>query len=507
MKSKSSQQSIERKKRIGAWLSKKENILLVALLLFALAIRIHYFMLTMDQPLWWDEAEYMLKAKNIALGTPDTGWAGAIRPILFSFIAAGSFLLGLGETPLRFALVLLSCAEIGLLFFMGKELFNVRVGAIAAFLMSIFYLDLFYTTRLLVDVPQITFIMLAAFLFVRYSFTKGSKQYAWFILPIIFIGTQMRFTVGLFALILFVFLLATQGLALFKKKEWYVSLIIAFITFVPYLIYAWITFGNPLYSIGQGLSSANSERGVGVTAFDIFMQYIHYFPSYTPLLFFILFIIGAAAVLFNVGIGLDRLRSHGPTQKYFFLLVWIVIPLMYFGFFVNHFEDRYLFMAFPPIFIVTALVLDWCYERGKKYSKIITIILILALLAYGGWKSLDRADDLIKSRITSYEGLRQAGLWVRENASPGEAVISAGMPQLTYYSEHPVYSYPLNESEMSSFRREKNATYMILSMWERSPEWTYEWPQENADKVALEQAFFLDEARTNPSAVIYRFND
>src|SRR2546423_3270696 len=83
------------------------DLIFLALIVCALALRIYYFFLTKDQPLWWDEAEYMLKAKALAFGTPETGWYKS-RPVLLPFLAAGLFKLGIGESAIRLLWVALS---------------------------------------------------------------------------------------------------------------------------------------------------------------------------------------------------------------------------------------------------------------------------------------------------------------------------------------------------------------------------------------------------------------
>src|SRR3989339_561413 len=89
------------KEKVFQWFKDNHNLILLSILVFAFAIRMYYFFMTTSQPLWWDEAEYMLKAKNIAFGTPDTGWWYG-RPILFPVISALFLKIGLGEIGLRF---------------------------------------------------------------------------------------------------------------------------------------------------------------------------------------------------------------------------------------------------------------------------------------------------------------------------------------------------------------------------------------------------------------------
>ena len=65
----------ELKEKIRSILSNKESLIFIGIIVLALIIRIWYFIATKSQPLWWDEAEYMLKAKSLILHTTTTGFA------------------------------------------------------------------------------------------------------------------------------------------------------------------------------------------------------------------------------------------------------------------------------------------------------------------------------------------------------------------------------------------------------------------------------------------------
>ena len=83
------------------WFKDKYNLTFLGILLLAIAIRIYYFVLTAHQPLWWDEADYLAYAKNLANLGGD--WiVTAQHNSLYPFIVAGLFLLGLGEPFVKF---------------------------------------------------------------------------------------------------------------------------------------------------------------------------------------------------------------------------------------------------------------------------------------------------------------------------------------------------------------------------------------------------------------------
>lgn len=494
---------IERRSgKIRSWFKDPYNIALICIMALALAIRLYFFFVTKSQPLWWDEAEYMLKANNFAFGTPDTGWF-SLRPILFPAIAAFFLKIGAGETLIRFVWVILSTAGIYLIYFIGKELFNKKVGLIAALASLTFYLDLFYSTRLLVDLPQVFFVLLGMALFVKYFFNDGKKKLVWWILPVLIIGVLIRFTVGLEIIILLVFLLIALGLKLFKKTEWYWSILFAFILFIPYMIYSWFVYHNPLFFLTT-FSQGAATRLAADTPFHVFMQYINYFPYYTSLILFIIFLIGFILVIFLFLIRYDQIRNSKESQKYLLLLLWIIIPLIYFGFFVNHFEDRYIFMVFPAVFIIAGFGINYLVNLIKGYKKLAYIIIIL-LLVFSSYQMFSNSDSLIKSKVSSYDSLKYGGLWIKDNSNRTDTIISSAVPEITYYSQRATYPFSDNESSLVSLINQTHPKYLILTIWERSPDWAYQWPDKNQDKLKVVQAYFTDPEKTKASLVIYQF--
>jgi len=96
---------------------------IVLLLIVSGIFYIYYYILTKNQAVWWDEAEYLLKAKNIAFSTPETGfWEG--RPILFSIILAGLFKIGFSEGSIRLLLLFVSIGTVWLVYLFGKKLYD-----------------------------------------------------------------------------------------------------------------------------------------------------------------------------------------------------------------------------------------------------------------------------------------------------------------------------------------------------------------------------------------------
>jgi 4-amino-4-deoxy-L-arabinose transferase-like glycosyltransferase len=447
-----------RGKAIKDWLSNRENLILLGILAISFAVRLYYFFLTKNQALWWDEAEYMLKAKSIALGTPATGfWEG--RPILFSVILSGFYYLGLGEISIRIALLLVSLASVYLVYYIGRKLFDKKIGLISAFLYSLFYLNLFYSVRIMVDVLSLT-LGLLAFAF----YLSENKRLIWPIIPILVIATLIRFPSFFFFIILLMFILINEGFAALKKKEYWVSAVIGTITLIPYLIWSQIKFGNALYAIfyaGEGAVS-------GITlssAFAVFMQYINSFPSYLHIILLIFFIIGLI-LFYDVLLGLDLVRKHKLLKNKSFILIWIVLILGYFGFAVSHFEDRYIFGAFPAIFYIIALGINKTVEVVKKYDKYISVGVLTIVVLGGGFQLIKSSDQIIKERVDSFGPVKEAGLWIKEHTNPGDKIMVRSHPQNTYYSERESYTIPIDEESFIGNFTEIKPKYLIISLFD-----------------------------------------
>ena len=70
-----------------------------------------------------------------------------------------------------------------------------------------------------------------------------------------------------------------------------------------------------------------------------------------------------------------------------------------------------------------------------KHNKPIAAIIIILLIGYGGYYELQHADQIIKGKISSFEGVKQASLYLRDNSAKTDIVVTVPKPQVTYYSE------------------------------------------------------------------------
>ena len=135
----------------------KNNAGIILILLFGFIIRIYYYLITKNQPLWYDEAEYGSYALNWAFGVPIES-INPQRPPLLPLMEAIIFKLGFSEQIIRiFIEIIPSTLLILISYFIVKEMYNKRLALLVALFTSIFWLILFNTVRLHADIPLLFF--------------------------------------------------------------------------------------------------------------------------------------------------------------------------------------------------------------------------------------------------------------------------------------------------------------------------------------------------------------
>ena len=103
-------------------------------------------------------------------------------------------------------------------------------------------------------------------------------------------------------------------------------------------------------------------------------------------------------------------------------------------------------------------------------------------------------NTLIDQKKDSYLEVKQAGEWIKENSNITDIIISASLPQTTYYSERSTYPFDLsyrrdikggNESDFDNFVQDHKPRYMIISGFEQNADWVYAYPEKHNDTLAL----------------------
>jgi len=514
----------KRREKIKSLFKDKYNILAFFLFLSIIIVYLYYFFKLGNQPIWWDEGDYLAIGKIWGLGDLHPSWWEhfiTMRPVFLPFLFSLFFKIGLGETSLRFFYLLIpALITCFLIYKISEHLFDKKTALIATAIFSFNWVWMFYSFRVLTDIPSAFFGALAIFFFLIY-YEKQKKNYGLYLAT--FFGTLSflaRYPGALILISIAIYMIFTQKLALLKKKEIYISLLIWFVTMLPFFLFNYSTFGSAFPALGfyyrPESAVYSSPIGWNVLTFHLPLLLSNYL--------WIFFIIGLIILGFNLLLYLDLVIFQKDKSKnnFLFILISLIIPLAYFVFGIRNIDARYLLMIFPIMAAVSGYGIKYLLEKISSNKNFFYAILIIIILIIS-FMSIKSSNQFIKVKYGSYGELQQVGEWLKQNTPKNTKIITASIVQVYYYSERQTdgfgYSdeiwtsctdYPnMNETcsrlTEESFNRkvsEENFDYLIIHGFEPAftPIWAYDYGQRHNLTVA--NVFYRD---NQPSLILYKF--
>lgn len=520
------QQALQRDAAFKRYL--KENALLVTVIVFAALIRVYFFVKVGEQPIWWDEGDYLALAKIWALDMPRPDWYAhfvGLRPLLYPFVLFSFFKIGLGEMFIRFFTLLLpSIGCVYLVYRLGASMYTKSVGFIAAVMMSVYWVGLFYTYRILTDIPSFFFGLACLFFFWEYYIQKNK---AWGLTAAMFFGVlafSTRFPLALVPISIAFFLLFTKKLSILKDKSVWKGLVWTLLFLSPYILYF---IASDFYALKFYLVS-------GATVDDPLEWSVLPFLASLPFSFWkVTFIVGIISLypLFLYG---DLIWKQKTTNfnADVFLVIFLLVHLYFYIAIIRESTDRWLLMMMPAVFIIAGKGLGWAYALIKPYSKAAGILVIGVILIGGVYQNLTHTHALIMVKKGTYLEIKQAGEWLKENTPPDARVITSSVVQSQYYSErwneghsNKNHRMPpetkcidnlggtstnascqaLSEELFERSRAEFKPDYFIVSVFEPvfTPQWVYSYGQRK--NLTAVQAYSSPSNPQQPTLVIYKF--
>ena len=484
----------KRKDKIKNWLKNPLNLIFILILIFAIAIRLYYFNLTKNQALWWDESDYLAYAKNLA-GFPVNWTITAQHASTYPFIIALFFKLGLGEIISKFFVQLIpSVLTVVLAYLICNEMYeDKRIGLIASFLMAAFWLHLFNTIRFHIDIPALFAGFLAMYVFwLGYENKKkifGKIDPKWAI-PITVFFTILTYTIRrgyfLFGVFFLIYMITTQKWKyLIKDKYNWIALVLGLI-----LIFSSENFIFASSGISQvGGSYYHEEYSINFLPLTVFKDFFVYSSEIWKNALFYLFWVGILILILNAIISFGYIKKMKTnTRADIFNIITIIITLAFFIFVLRTpdgiGESRWYFPlllgAFVCISRASLIIVDYI----KKYNKHLTIGILILIIVFGGYYQIKQADGIIKEKINSFEGIRQASIYIKENSNENDIIVSVAVPQVIYYAERNVVQpdkiaewtgageqLPF-ENFMQALKNFPNAKYFLVSFSQTgNPDW------------------------------------
>jgi len=275
---------------------------LILVILVAFGVRMYFFSIYKDQPVWWDEGEHLTLAKSFAFDNPNTGWnpnREVLVPVVF-----GIFLkIYNNEIFLRFIHILLSTGMVYLTYLIGREMFDKRTALIAAFMMGVFYLNLFFTLRFGLEIVGPLFGLFSVFFFWKGYVQKIGKYNLYLAAIFAALAIMANAKAGALAISILLFLIFTDKFKFLRSKKVWISLIVILLVFSPFMIYYSNTTDYLLPRLTtQGYSV---QERLDVWNWSHFFFYTTFLDTYFQTPFYIFFLIGLGIIILNLVIGFN----------------------------------------------------------------------------------------------------------------------------------------------------------------------------------------------------------
>jgi len=370
------EESTEKKgNKISNFFKNKENLVLVLIIVFALIIRIWVYIKTLNQPIWWDEGDYLAAAKRWGLGLNIHDIWYYRRAFLLPVIWAGLYKLSGSEAVLRFTEVIFSWLVVYFTYLLGKEMFNKHVGLIAAFGVAASRINIFLTGRLLTELPATCFFTLG--LYFLWKGYVNDKKYKFLVLGAVFIGLGImtRFALLMSLIPLTILFITTEGKKVFKSKYVWSFFIIFLIISTPFLILYKTHYPGGLSDFYKHYTGAREKVETGKSPFMGWSGVWQYFMNYlsnTGTLF-VAFLIGLVYILIDLVFGFDLVFKDKEVRNKLFMLILVLTPVFVHGLFSEYVEERYLIYAYPTMLIIAGFGLVRAYEylTGKNIGYVV----------------------------------------------------------------------------------------------------------------------------------------
>jgi len=489
----------------------KNNWMIIAVIAIALAIRLYFFWITKGQTEWYDSGEYLSMMKHFVLGTPTTGFSIS-RELFTPAFWAIFYYFWRSEIPIRLIQVVLSTLTVATTFWLGKLIYDKWTGAIAALFMSFFWLHLFFSCRLLTYLYPPLFYTLALVLFYKgYCVENPKDRYLFLSFLTIIIGLGIYSSITFAAFTILLYLLFTEKFAFLKNKRLWkygaLSLPFLLVSFIP----SYIVQGSLIPRLTQVAAATQQGTGLG---WHGLLTYITTVPTLYTAIWAIAAIFSMLLVIRIFFYSDLLLKGTAPinVKKDLFVALGFAIQLIFYTYFavvIGGYYDAWVLAVFPCLFILMTRIFieikDYISKKNIDYGKYFAI-LVLLIFAFSCYQQFQFADMAIKNKVSSYYNLHPAGEWLKANTNANETILASSVPQLTYYSERRVISFRdfENETQQQALQRifQEHPKYMVLTVWERSPDWAYAMPINL--NFTISQMYFLNPQQ--PDVIIYEID-
>ncbi len=412
---------------------KKETKILIILFVFALLIRILF---VFSSPVkWWDETVYSdlgygLSKSLFDYSFANGGWSDFIgdnawpkagfRAPLLPYTLAIFYSLKL-EFLSNFLMPLIGALSVVIVYFLGKRLFNSKVGIYSALFFAFLPLHISFSGKILTDVFSTFFILIALFCFWK-GYEEGDKKNKLFFGFFLALSVLSRYTaLWIIPPLFFYLIIKYKSINFLKDKHLWGSVGIFLLILLPWFIYSYFAYGNPLGAFIHGSKVASYWGGVQPWYF-FFQQGMQIFSVVGILLIFSL-------IYF-------LMKKEFKRKEVYFLLLFVSL-FLFMAILMPHKEERFLLPILPAICILGGFFLDIINIKVKH--KIVVLVILLLSLSF--FIYLNFSDTYKNSYNQKNDCFLKGNAFLR-NTSVNVVIVTENSPITYYYTKRETRFYP-----------------------------------------------------------------
>jgi len=411
---------------------------LILFLLFSFLIRIIFF--TYSPIKGWDETVYLnlgsdLSNNPLLYSLENSGWSDFIstpepvyewpnigfRAPILPYILSFFYFLKL-DYLIPFLMPFIVSMSILLVYILGQNMFNKKVGFYGAVFFSLIPINIFTSDKIWTD-PLIVFFLLLTFI----SFWKGyennnNKHKILFGLFLALSLLSRYTTLWIIPIFLIYFLIRDKSFKFLFDTYIWKAILVFMVTLLPWFIYGFVFYQNPLGGFVHGFKA--SAYWGGIQPWTYFIDNSWFIFSIIGWLFL--------ASLFYIFYKKDYIKKEIYLLLIWFIFFYLIVTAM------PHKEERFITPIIPAICLLSAFFVD----KQKNHKKVILIIVCILLINsfYGLYKL-----GIKESRNTVNRCFYAGNIFMaREIPVDNSLIITNKDPIVHYYTKRDTIVYPIS---------------------------------------------------------------
>jgi len=374
--------------------------------------------------IWYDEARSVVMSQN-DLNMHSYLSIFSYKPLYFLFLKLWSKIFGIGAFWLRFPSVIFAILSLMVVYLVGKEIADKKLGLIASFLLAISCFHIYHSQQVRQYTMLVLLVLLSYLYFIRIIKQDNSLNYVintLFNILIIFVhpyGLTIIIAQNISLLLMF-------RKEILRKRWFYCQIIIMFFI----LIWFFTSNKTRMFYNTWWIHSPNLN-----SILETFQTFSYGGPRYGLDDYRIIFrfpvFIMALFILYNALFIIGLIDRYADKRLKFLLIFWLFIPIAIasvVSFFVPAYLIKHLIIVLPAYYLIVAFGI----YRLKKNSIIFLSLFLLFLLAIYPMKKIYLEDYNID--------WKQTAEFLRKNIGRNDIILISTTAEITPFLYH--FTFP-----------------------------------------------------------------